>query len=101
LNFFVIGDADTVLGFNLAGVEGIVAETPEKISEALRAAFQKEDLGVIVITEQTAEKVRNEVDQYFYKTTFPLIIEIPDREGPAKGRASIRDMIRTAVGIHL
>jgi V/A-type H+-transporting ATPase subunit F len=101
LNFFVIGEADTVLGFNLAGVEGVVAETPEKISEALRNAFQKEDLGVIVITERAAQKVRNEVDQYIYKTHFPLIIEIPDREGRIEGRASIRDMIRIAVGIHL
>jgi hypothetical protein len=30
-----------------------------------------------------------------------LIIEIPDRLGPMEGRGSIRDLIRTAVGINM
>jgi len=101
MKFFIIGDPDTVLGFSLAGIDGQVVETPEETSAALKMAFQKEDLGVIAITERAANKIRREVDQYIYKTSFPLIIEIPDREGPVPGRGSIRDMIRTAVGIHL
>lgn len=101
VKFFVIGDSDTVLGFNLAGIEGQVVETPEESSAALKEAFQKEDMGVIAITEHVAGQIRQEVEQYIYKTTFPLIIEIPDRHGPAPGRGSIRDMIRAAVGIHL
>lgn len=101
MKYYVIGDADTVLGFSLAGVDGEVVDSPEETSEALKNAFQKEDLGVIVITERAAQKVRHEVDRYIYKTTFPLIIEIPDREGPIPGRGSVRDMIRAAVGIHL
>lgn len=101
MKFYVIGDADTVLGFSLAGVEGEIVDTPEETSEALKKAFQKEDLGIIVITERIAQQVRHEVDQYMYKTTFPLIIEIPDRKGPIEGRGSVRDMIRSAVGIQL
>lgn len=101
MKFYVIGDKDTVLGFSLAGVDGEVVSSKEEAHEALKTAFQKEDMGVIVITERTAQWVRHEVDQYIYKTSFPLIIEIPDREGPLEGRGSIRDMIRTAVGIKL
>lgn len=101
MKFYVIGDEDTVLGFNLAGVDGEIVSTAEETSAALKNAFQQEDLGVIIITERIAEKVRHEVDQYMYKTTFPLIIEIPDRKGPIEGRGSVRDMIRSAVGIHL
>ena len=101
MKFFVIGDSDTVLGFSLAGIDGQVVETPEESSAALKEAFQKEDMGVIVITERVAGQIRHEVDQFIYKTTFPLIIEIPDRHGPVTGRGSIRDMIRAAVGIHL
>ncbi|MBN2104011.1 V-type ATP synthase subunit F [bacterium] len=101
MKFYVIGDADTVLGFSLADVDGKVVNTPEETSEALKNAFQNEDLGIIVITERVAQQIRHEVDQYIYKTTFPLIIEIPDREGPIQGRGSVRDMIRAAVGIQL
>lgn len=99
MKFFVIGDPDTVLGFRLAGIEGEEVSSPEEASEALDRAFEREGLGVIILSERIAEKIRSRVDQYLYKTTFPLIIEIPDRTGPLEGRRSVRDLIRAAVGI--
>ena len=101
MKFYVIGDEDTVLGFQLAGVEGVAVETSEEAREALQKAFQMEDLGVIIIPERVAANMRQIVDQYLYTTTFPLIIEIPDRLGPMEGRGSIRDLVRSAVGIRL
>jgi len=101
LKFYVIGDEDTVLGFRLAGVEGEIVATADETREALEKAFQMEDLGVIIIPERLAGAVRQQVDQYVYKTTFPLIIEIPDRLGPIEGRPEVRDLIRAAVGVSL
>ncbi|MBN2414752.1 V-type ATP synthase subunit F [bacterium] len=101
MKFYIIGDEDTVLGFRLAGIEGRHVDTPEEAREALDAAFHLEDIGIIVITERTAQSIREQVDRYTYTTTFPLIIEIPDRLGPLEGRGSIREMIRAAVGVHL
>lgn len=101
MKFYTIGDEDTVLGFQLAGVEGRIVETPEEAREALNSAFEMEGLGVIILSERIAKSVRNLVDQYTFKTTFPLIIEIPDRQGPLEDRGSIREMIRAAVGVHL
>ncbi|MCJ7813525.1 V-type ATP synthase subunit F [bacterium] len=101
MKFYVIGDEETVLGFRLVGVEGRVVHTPEEIHESLEYAFKMEELGVIIITERVASTIRSMVDQYIYKTTFPLIIEIPDREGKMEGRGTVRDLIRAAVGVHL
>ena len=101
MKFYAIGDEDTVLGFQLAGVEGKVVHTPDEASDALNHAFEMEGLGVIILSERIAQSIRSLVDQYIFKTTFPLIIEIPDRQGPLEGRGSIRDMIRAAVGIQL
>jgi V/A-type H+-transporting ATPase subunit F len=101
LRFFVIGDEDTVLGFRLAGIKGRVVKTPEESKAALEQAFQEEGLGVVIIPERIASPIRQHVDRFVYKTTFPLIIEIPDGQGPMEDRGSIRDLIRTAVGVHL
>lgn len=101
MKFYIIGDEETVLGFKLAGVEGEVTRTEEETRQALERAFQMEDLGVIIIPERVAATVRKEVDRYLYKTTFPLIIEIPDRLGPMEGRGSVRDLVRAAVGVKL
>ena len=99
MRFYVIGDEDTVLGFRLVGVDGTVVSTRDETQRALEEAFQLEDLGIIMIPERIASSVREQVDRYIYKTTFPLIIEIPDRLGPMEGRGSIRDLIRSAVGV--
>lgn len=99
MKFFVIGDEETVLGFRLAGIEGRVAQSPDEAREALEEAYRMENLGVIVLPERIAATVREEVDRLVYKTTFPLLIEIPDRLGPLDGRRSIKDLIREAVGV--
>jgi V/A-type H+-transporting ATPase subunit F len=101
LKFFVIGDEDTVLGFSLVGIEGEIARTPEDVRTSLEKTIKKEDIGIIIVSESLAETIRHEFDQYVYKTSFPLIIEIPDRSGPIENRATVREMIRTAVGVHI
>ena len=61
--------------------------------------FFNPDTGIIVITERMAAGIRDEIDKFSFGRSFPLIIEIPDRTGPLAGRVSIRQMVRSAVGI--
>lgn len=101
MKFFVIGDAETVLGFALAGVDGEVVESKEEAQKALNNAFQIKEIGVVIITEKIAATIRSLVDQYIYKKSFPLIIEVPDRFGPAENRRNIKEMVSQAVGMQL
>ncbi|MFO7889231.1 MAG: V-type ATP synthase subunit F [bacterium] len=101
MKFYVIGDAETVLGFSLAGIEGKVVANKEETREALNKAFNIEGIGIIIITERTAQTIRQQVDQHILKKSFPLIIEIPDRHGPVEGKSDIKDMVSKAVGISI
>ena len=101
MKFYVIGNEETVLGFQLVGIEGEIVTNADEANAALAKAFETEGLGIIIITERIADMIRQQVDLYVYKTTFPLIIEIPDQHGPVEGRGSVRDMIRAAVGINI
>ena len=101
MRFHVIGDEDTVLGFRLAGVEGVIVRTPEEVREELERAFQTPGIGVIILTERIAETVRAQVNQYLYKSALPLVIEVPDWHGPMEGRKTVKEMIRAAVGVQL
>jgi len=101
MNFFCIGDEDTVLGFRLAGVEGRVAETITESREALKVATSMSDVGIIIITERVAQQIRTDVDKYVYGTDFPLIIEIPDRAGPLPERKPIPELVKQAVGVKI
>jgi V/A-type H+/Na+-transporting ATPase subunit F len=101
LRFFVIGDEETVSGFRLAGVDGEVVNGTEQAIDGLNRAMKTDGIGVVLITERVAQTIRTEVDRHVYKTSLPLILEIPDAQGNLEGRGGVREMIRSAVGIHL
>lgn len=99
MQFYVIADEHTVMGFKLVGLEGEVVETADEAREALEKAFASPDIGIVVITETIAASIKSEMEQFIFGRDFPLIIEIPDRTGPMEGRISIREMVRSAVGV--
>jgi len=81
MKLFVIADPDTYLAFDLAGVEGVAVESeddvPGLLNELDRASF-----GLILITETLAAKQRKLIDAILLEPGGPLILEIPDIEGP-------------------
>jgi len=48
---------------------------------------------------QILTEIREDVEDYIYNSTFPLVLEIPDSRGPLPDRQSISDLIMEAVGI--
>ena len=101
MRFYVIADEHTVTGFKLVGLEGEVVENADEAREALQKAFSSPDIGIVVITEKIAASIREDVERFMFGHSFPLIIEIPDRTGPMEDRLSIRQMVRSAVGINI
>jgi len=101
VKYFVIGDEDTVLGFGMVGVDGRVAGDAAEAEAAFDAATADPDVGILVVTERDAELIRPRVDRYLFSDTFPLIVEIPDRDGRMAGRPTIRETVNSAIGIKL
>jgi V/A-type H+/Na+-transporting ATPase subunit F len=101
MRYFVIGDEDTVLGFQLAGVEGKAAGSPDEAAAAFDSALENHDFGIVIITERVAELIRERVDAFIFTEAFPLILEIPDRNGKLEGKPDLRQMVNKAIGINL
>lgn len=101
MNYFVIGDEDTVMGFGMVGVRGKVANSPAEAQSALDEAIEEKEVGIIIITERVAELIRPQVDRLIFTLAFPLIVEIPDRKGKLEGRPNLREMVNQAIGIKI
>lgn len=101
MKYAIIGDEDAVMGFGIVGVSGRVARTAEEARQAFDTLRKDQDVGVVLITERLAEMIRPIVEPYMLSASFPLIVEVPDRKGPLPGRAGIRAMVNTAIGIKL
>jgi V/A-type H+/Na+-transporting ATPase subunit F len=99
MKYYVIGDEDTVLGFALVGVNGRTAVTEQEARDAFEAALQDTGIGIVIMTEATADTIRSVVDRYTFTAEFPLILEIPDRSGPSPDRPDMRSLVNRAIGI--
>ncbi|KAL5316427.1 hypothetical protein ACEPPN_015474 [Leptodophora sp. 'Broadleaf-Isolate-01'] len=91
----VIGDEDSVTGLLLAGI-GHVTEPPDSqknflvvdsktdnaaIEEAFdRFTVERKDIGILLINQHIAERIRHRVDQY--TAAFPALLEIPSKDHP-------------------
>ena len=92
----VIGDKDTVTGFRLAGIDGRVATSKE---DAVKAIEENSDAGILIINEKIASLARDSLDDMSIRD-FPLVVEIPDREGPS-GEDRIAEIFKQAVGLEM
>ncbi|KAM0810483.1 putative ATPase, V1 complex, subunit F [Seiridium cardinale] len=91
----VIGDEDSVTGLLLAGI-GHVTSPPDSQknflvvdnkteASAIEAAFdsfttERKDIGIILINQHIADKIRHRIDTY--TAAFPTVLEIPSKEHP-------------------
>jgi V/A-type H+-transporting ATPase subunit F len=101
MKYFVIGDEDAVLGFEMVGVRGLTVGNRADAEQAFQTAIGDSEVGIIIMTERIAELIRGAVDKYIFSASFPLIVEIPDRRGKVEGKLSIREMVNAAIGIKL
>jgi vacuolar-type H+-ATPase subunit F/Vma7 len=54
---------------------------------------------LVLITERVAREIRPEVDAVRQEGRPPLILEIPDLNGPLPGGQSLLERLRTLMGI--
>lgn len=100
MQYFVIGDQDTVLGFSLVGVSGLQATTPAEAKAAWENALRDKENGIIIITEGVADMIRSTVDRYLFSESFPLVVEIPAAGKEGTGR-DLRELVNQAIGVSL
>ena len=98
----VVADEDTVLGLKLAGVsEGITIKNPIEAEKHIRELSERGDIGLIITTEKIGSKIRRTISGLI-KKGIPIILEIPDKDGPLKGQEDpIRELVKRAVGVDI
>lgn len=113
MKYSVIGERELVLGFALVGVQGtVVGSRDEAIDAFFRATGRGNMLAggtpvtgerakVLILTEEVAEMLEQEVREWQMGGEYPLIVEVPSLHGHMSGRKTLTDSIREAIGIHV
>ena len=94
-------DKDTAAGLRLGGVKELFI--PDENELALwNQIKERDDLGIIFITEQIVQTLGKHIKDYRIINNFPIIIEIPDKKGRKKEHIDfVSHLIKKAVGIEI
>lgn len=93
----VIGDRESVLGFQAVGLDVFPAGDAEEAKKTLKR-LAKEDFAIIYITEQFYQYMMKEVEEYT-DSRLPAVIPIPGKDGSLGiGMTSVKRSVERAVG---
>lgn len=116
MDYFFIGEAELATAFRFIGIDGVAVSDSRECREAFRRAtfggvnasgtvLPDEDLGsgvrVLIMTEEAADSLGTELAEWQMTGRFPLIVELPGLQGRLKGRKTLVDDIRDAIGIRV
>jgi vacuolar-type H+-ATPase subunit F/Vma7 len=100
----VIADADSVVGFRLAGVDAVAAKGPEQAERLLRASIAQGGVSLILINQGFLDAFSDATRRALEKLSVPLIIPLPIsptwwKEEPSQDY--VLSLIRRAIGYQM
>jgi V/A-type H+/Na+-transporting ATPase subunit F len=99
ISYLISDNVDTYVGMKMAGIEGVVLHEKEEIIKKIEELRRDERIGIIIITEKIGVLIEDEVKEIKLSKERPLLVEIPDRHGPIKGKDSIVKYVRESIGL--
>ncbi|KDR94780.1 V/A-type H+-transporting ATPase subunit F [Peptoclostridium litorale DSM 5388] len=100
-SFVISDDKDTWLAMRLAGIDGIIASEKREILKGIESAISDKNIGIIIITEAASQKVSEKISSLKLSLEYPLIVEIPSREGSLRKPDYITSYIKESIGIKI
>ncbi|MCL2174922.1 MAG: V-type ATP synthase subunit F [Treponema sp.] len=116
MDFYFIGDEELVTAFRFIGIDGMTVRNADEavavfrqITEGINAAGldlpdsfpDNENCQVLILTEETADWLGAYMIEWQLSGLYPLLVEIPGIAGRLKGRKTLVDAIREAIGIRV
>lgn len=99
--YLISDNIDTLVGMRLAGVPGEIVHHPQEVLDALKRAFQNDEIATVFITEKLALLCEDTVRHLKETVAMPLLVTIPDRHGNTDVTDSLSRYLRETVGIHI
>jgi V/A-type H+-transporting ATPase subunit F len=92
---------DTAIALRLAGVQELFIPDG-KADDLWTKISERDDIGVVFITEDIAENISKQLNEYRLRNALPIIVEIPDKKGRRKEHVDyVSQLIKKAVGVEI
>ncbi|MHA1301134.1 MAG: V-type ATP synthase subunit F [Candidatus Helarchaeota archaeon] len=104
---YVVGDRDTVIGFRLLGIEGLIIEdvksetTTDTLQNLIKGLQKRKEKGLLIINEKIVEVIEDTILEIRMNNEDIIIVEIPDRFGTKKPPLDLNYIMKKVIGMKI
>lgn len=98
MRIIAIGGRTFITGFRLAGVAGIEVREGKEVIREVKKVMQDKDVGLIIIADDVAKPIHEELTEIRAKQPVPLLYEIPAPGSPQE-KVEYRDLIKSILKV--
>ncbi|CDI05839.1 conserved hypothetical protein [Candidatus Nitrosotenuis uzonensis] len=93
-----VGSRIFVTSFQLAGVQGIIADNPQTAFSEIKKLSDDPDVGLVLVSEDISTPINMDLTKLRATKSKPLIFSLPSA-GSAKQEVDYRKMLKTILGV--
>lgn len=98
MRIVVIGSRVFITSFQLAGVQGMKVDSSSEALTEINKLTGKNDVGLVLLSDDIAKEIRDELTDIRAKTPIPLIFELP-APGSKKEKVDYRALLKQILGV--
>ena len=93
-----LGEKAFVTGFVLSGVQGEYVSSPQQALGMVQKLLRDPDVGLIMISNEIAKPIQDDLTQIRSKRPIPLIYGVPG-PGSKQEKVEYREMLKQILGV--
>jgi V/A-type H+/Na+-transporting ATPase subunit F len=98
MRLVAIGSRVFVTSLRLAGVQGIIADSPEQALSQINSIGTSDDVGLLLLSDDIGKEIRYQLTEIRAKRPIPLIFELPS-PGSKKEDIDYRSLLKQILGM--
>ena len=98
MRLVAIGSRVFVSSLRLAGVQGIIADSPEQALSQINSIGASDDVGLLLLSDDIGREIRYQLTEIRAKRPIPLIFELPS-PGSKKEDIDYRSLLKQILGM--
>jgi V/A-type H+-transporting ATPase subunit F len=97
MKIFTVGSKSFVTSFQLAGIPGIISDTPQKALTQIRTLTDDSDVGLVLVSDDITESIGDELTSLRAEKS-TLVFALP-AAGSEKTEVDYRLMLKKILGV--
>lgn len=99
-SFLISDNSETLVGMRLAGIGGVILDTPEAVIKKIDSLIKDPEVGIIMITGGIMKLAEAEIMQRKLRESETLIVQIPGTH-EAMDEDRISRYIKESIGLNI